>query len=368
MKELVIFCEAHVVIENALYVLLRNCDSHSITVVIPGNYDLLKFFKVVNERVFKHSINIIYFEPYTGRKAEAGTLKERLHLILDVRREKQYLKEVFDEYFANIKNADVYFFSRVANPVTFYIIQRLSRDNKLIYMYYATYPDQAEEYSPNNIIGFLSLFRMKLVYGRAITLGKLRYTKGFAYIPDSYLEKKVDILIDYKRRNELMKGFDLSQFRVFDIENYRVIYFDQPLVESGRITDASNYQRELDEIFTVLAKHFKDEEIAYKYHPNSSADKVKIGTGRLLPEFIPAEFCYSDKVMIYLSTVSCAIANVEKGNAISLANLVTFKSDELRENLKETLVRRSRSKILFPKTLDELESMFIDIKRQKVDS
>jgi len=234
-----------------------------------------------------------------------------------------------------------------------------------VYIYYAPYPNQAEKYTPRNIVDLVSLIRMKLIYGCDIALGKLRYTKGFAYIPDRFMEKKVDTVINNEKRNELMKGFDLSQFRIFDTGNYSVIYFDQPLVDSGRISDAHTYQRELNEIFAVIGKHFKDEEIAHKYHPNSSGNKVMVSIGRVLPDFIPAEFCYDDKVKIYLSTVSCSIANVEKGIAISLANLITFQSDELREQLKETLIRRSRSKILFPKSLDELEEILIKIKEQK---
>jgi len=267
---------------------------------------------------------------------------------------------------AKLKDAEVHFFARIANPVTFYMVQRLAKENKLVYMYYAPYPEQAEKYSPRNIVEFLNLFRMKLLYGCDIALGKLRYTKGFPYIPDNYLDKKVDTVINYEKRYELMKGFNLNKFKIFDIGNYSVIYFDQPLVESGRIIDAQTYQRELDEIFAVLGKHFKDEEIAYKYHPNSSGYKVKISIGRLLPEFIPAECCYNDRVKIYLSTVSCSIANVEKGTAISLVNLITFQSEELKENLKETLIRRSRSQIIFPKTLDEFEGMLIEIKNRKM--
>jgi len=77
MKELVMFCEAHVVIENALYVLTNNFDNRSITIVIPSNHDLFEFFKAVNERIFNNSINIIYFEPYSGKRVGAGKIKER---------------------------------------------------------------------------------------------------------------------------------------------------------------------------------------------------------------------------------------------------------------------------------------------------
>ena len=87
--------------------------------------------------------------------------------------------------------------------------------------------------------------------------------------------------------------------------------------------------------------------------------------GAELPIYIPAEFLYSDRVQLYLGISSSAIANVRGGQAISLLELISFKDESVRERFKQRLVQTSRTKILFPSSLDELERMIISITGRK---
>ena len=86
-----------------------------------------------------------------------------------------------------------------------------------------------------------------------------------------------------------------------------------------------------------------------------------VDTGEVIEDFIPGEFLYNDNIRMYLSLFSCTIANVEKGLAVSLADLITFRDDETREQLRKMLLRMSRSEILFPKSLDEFERILIKL-------
>ena len=124
------------------------------------------------------------------------------------------------------------------------------------------------------------------------------------------------------------------------------------------------YKKELTEIFNVLARYFPEEEIAIKYHPHYPCDKTMIEIGEVLPDYIPGELLYHDNIKIYISLFSSAITNFENGLAVSIADLITFKSDEHRNHLKEALINRSRKQILFPKSLDEFREILVNMKRQ----
>ena len=80
-------------------------------------------------------------------------------------------------------------------------------------------------------------------------------------------------------------------------------------------------------------------------NPNYDGDKTMIKVGDVLPDFIPAEFLYSEKTKIYLGHFSLALAHVEKGLAVSLIDLVSFKNDSVREYLREFVTGLSSSEI-----------------------
>ena len=367
MREVVIFCESYPLIKNCLYVATHNCHDNSITLVIPGNHDLLNFFQVINEKVFHNAINLIYLELYHARRVTAKGIKKVFHVLPDIIKERRYLKGIFDKYFAELKGAEIFFSSRYFCPYTFYLLKRLSKRNELVHICDPSMDVMTvEKFTPTNIINLVSLIILKLIFGWDVIMGKLPYTR-FPCMPDKFINKKVEKVIDREERNEMMKDFDLSQFKIFDVGNYSVIYFDE---SSGYIcayiTDKNTFRRELVEIFDILTRYFPEKEIARKYHPSYPGDKTMIKIGDILPDFIPAEFLYNDNVKMYISLFSGSIANVEKGLAVSIADLISFKSDESRNQLKEILIQMSRSEILFPQSLDEFERILIDLKGQRI--
>ena len=60
-----------------------------------------------------------------------------------------------------------------------------------------------------------------------------------------------------------------------------------------------------------------------------------------------------------------ALANVEKGVAVSLIDLIGFKNDIIGARLKKALIDWSRTEIRFPKSLDEFEKIIMDIKKSQ---
>ena len=331
-----------------------------ITLVIPGFHDLFKFYQAINERVFHNTINIVYFETYQGGRVKGSKIKRVLHVFPDIIKERRYLKEIWNKYFAELAGCEVFFFSRGFSGLKFYLLKKLSKRNRLVYV--SPGPPYWSKYTPTNIVDLASLTISKLIYGRDAAVGKLPRIKGFSYMPDRFMKKEVKRVIDGAEMDEMMKGFDLNQFKVFDAGKYSVIYFDDNLIGTSFIPDSDTFKRELNNIFNILGKYFPEKEIAFKYHPGYSGDETLIEVGDMLPSFIPAELLYNENVKMYLGIFSRSIAHVEKGLVVSIADLISFKSNEIRDAIKEELAEVSKSKILFPQSLDEFERILIDLK------
>ncbi len=366
MRKIIIFCECYGQQNYALQLAIKNYRDHSVTIVIPMLYNLFKFFEVVNEKVFHNRIKLIYIAPFQTRWAKVKGVSRIPCLLLDIIKERHYLREIWDKYFVGLVECEVYFLSRGFNGCTFYLLKRLIKRNRLVYVSLDSFsPSHWEQYTPKSISELASLTISKLVYGREIMLGQLPYFKGFLFMPDKFINKKVDRIIGQAEIDEMMKEFDLSQFRVFNIDSYSVIYFDQPLVGVGYISDGNIYQQELSSVFNILGKYYPKEEIAIKYHPEFDGDRGLTEGGSILPSFIPAELLYNDKVKIYLGVTSMSISNVERGLVVSLIDLITFKSEEIKDKLRDDLIQVSKSEILFPKTLDEFERILTEGGRLK---
>ncbi len=208
---------------------------------------------------------------------------------------------------------------------------------------------------------FLKLGAFKLLYGMDIKLGQFYETRGFSWIPDAFIKNHVERVINDEERDGIEKGYDADRFRVFDAGNYKVIYFDDSPVESGMVPDAKVFKNELRGIFNLLCAHYPADRIAVKYHPGYSGDDYLAGKYEIIPSYIPAELLYHDAVQIYLSVFSRSIAHVEKGLAVSIAYLITFKGNEYRDEIRADTDLVSKSKILYPKSLDELERIILNL-------
>jgi len=81
--------------------------------------------------------------------------------------------------------------------------------------------------------------------------------------------------------------------------------------------------------------------VARKYHPCYPGDKTTVKYGEVIGDYIPGEFLHNDNAKIYISIFSLAIAYMERGLAVSIADLITFRDDETREQFRDMLLRMS---------------------------
>jgi len=361
LEEIVICANSYLQYKSALYIATHNYQKRPITILIPGNPDLFKFFNLINEKSFHNALKLIYFEPFhpDPRRARASGLNKVVYVLSDIIRERRYLKEAFQKYLCGIEGCELYFLDR--GPMQFSLAKKLSNRNRLVYI--SPYDTQVapRQYAPTNINYLARLIIFKLTYGCGIALGKLPHrAEVFPHMSARFLEKEFRRVIDGEERDEMMKGFELSQFKVLDVSRYRVIYFFDDASDYSGSEDA--FRKELACIFDTLRKYFPESAIAYKYHPGYRREGALTEIGDVLPDFIPAELLYDDNVKMYFGTCSAAMSNVEKGLVVSILDLISFKNSEIRERLKEILINMSRSEVLFPKSLDELEEILISLR------
>jgi hypothetical protein len=354
-REVVLLTESYSEVKSCLYI-IRQAREQEIPVklFIFGNPDLHRFFNQLNETIFENKISIQYYDVFPSAQPHGGLLKRIGYYLKDTCRRKAYYRRISHRHFAALSGAAVFFFTRYMSPYNYYFLNRLSGKNEITYICTLDYPDLVEKYHPGNILELLSLWKLKVTYGHGITYARFPHAK-FEYLPDKFIAGKTDHTFSLEATDNLLKDFNFEEFRVFDSRQFQVLYFDQPLITSGRIADTAVFRRELDAIFTILNKHFSDDKIGLKYHPVSHTDKSFIKTGVILDDSLPAETLYHPNIKLYLSFCSSALANVEKGLTVSLLDLITFEDETAKGFIRETLIRRSRSAILFPQTLAELE-------------
>jgi hypothetical protein len=203
----------------------------------------------------------------------------------------------------------------------------------------------------------------KFVYGPTPVMIKFPFTDGYVYMPDRFIKKHTQRVISFEEREQMVSSLDIERFQIFDTGNYDVIYFSHRL-GSNTVPDQEVLKEEIGEIFKVLNKYFPEEQIATKHHPGQLNDENVIKIGQELEAYIPAEFLFNEQVKMYLSFWSLSIAHVEQGLAVSLMDLITLVSGEIREQYRVYLLGHSKSEILFPKTLQEFEKIIRRIKKE----
>ena len=365
-NRIVILCESYPSIAYVLYRLTNEKRDVPATIFIPTLKDLYQLFQVINEKVFNNNLELIYYPQYKRRWVEAKGIKKLLYILPDILGERRHLKQFYNRHFARLEDAEVLFPSPGFSGAKIYVLRRLSKRNRLIFI--DPGPPYMNRYSPRNLRDIATLLTYKMKYGKDVQLGQFPsvnpWSKGFPLIPDSFMKNSIDSVIDWSNRDEIMEDFAWEKFSVFDTGDIRVIYFHQDWVGRYGI-DHDTFSRELNSIFDVVLRYFPEKEIARKYHPAHEFNKDVIEVGKELPVYIPAEFLYNEKVQIYLGISSDSIVSVRGGQAISLIDLISFKPDELRERFKERMIKKSRSEILFPSSLDEFEQIIIDLKEHK---
>jgi len=340
---MIIFCQSYTEVKYTLSLIRQN----PVNTVITPSQSLTKFFQFIANEYPIYNIDVIYIEPYHWKTPiQKNILAKSVYLVYDIIKGRHYLREHYK--FAESMNDElVYFFSPYFNSDTYYLIKKLLEKNRVIYT-----KDQANDAilaTPTklNIRLFIELTAKKLLYGNDIELKSI-FGNITSSMSDRFLNK---CIIEKPLLNDYEKHFS------FVNHNYEYIFFHDDMIEHG-YTDVG-FNKEIDSIFDVARESIPEDKIAIKYHPSTVITNRTLNFKNELPYQIPAELLFNDRVKIYFSVASTALAQVTKGKAISLIDLITFKDKSVKLSIKDYLEKSKRSNILFPQSLDELRKMLI---------
>lgn len=354
-KPIFILAQSYPHVKSVLYLIDSHRDNNvEIHLLIFQNKYLFEFFNHMNKEHFNDDINIEFIPKYSVGNDE-------IYFKYNLLAEKKFLRKQFNKYCHQTRNHLIYFFSKSFTDYGYYFLKNLYKNNDVIHIQ----DPGCDVYDirdgkPNNIKSMLQLIYAKLLLGRHIVLGdtgRKRY-KIFFTISEKFYNNIIDQKVLKEERDELQKNFSLSKYSIKKYSRLQAIYFDKDVVKD-KLCDDFTYQKELEGIFNVVLEFIPSDSIGRKYKPNRTSDynKKRIDVGEIIPDYIPAELIYNDNIEVYLGMTSIALANIERGNVISLVYLISFLNPENREGSVYNQEKRKKgNKIHYPRTLDELRS------------
>jgi hypothetical protein len=353
---LLILAQSYPHVKNVLYLIDRYINHfEEIKLLIFQNKYLFNFFKEVNSEHFNSQIDIHFITNYS-------VVHNNKFAKYNLLAEKYFLYKTFKNKCGHIKDRDIYFFSKSFTDYGYSFLKKLHKNNTITHI-----QDPGcdiydiSDGKPDSIKSLIKLTYAKLLLGKNIVYGDTGREKfhNFFTISEKYYNKIVDKTILQDERDVLQRKFTLSKYALAQYSNYKVIYFDKDVVKDG-LCDDEVFQKEINEIFNVITDFIPSDHIGRKYKPNRTTDYNKniLDIGEIIPDHIPAELLYNKNIDIYFGITSIALANIEKGNVISLAYLITFIDPKMREGSVQNQEKRKKGKkIYYPKTLYELRTL-----------
>lgn len=323
----VIFCSSYISFPIALSLIDENENDY---VLITENPILADFLKMLFP---KEKVN--FLSPVTL------SLRNPIRLIKAIIKNIKYKNEIIKKI--NFKNADVFFFGVASCDFSFWLLKKLSANNKVYY-------------KPAVLIGHLAK-----AYGFKALLGRLvRFFVYFInFVPIRGLEA-VWFKVDDQFMSEIgAENFDIA---VNDEKVKKVLSSKFPDVELGGVlllcgdianayVDEQDYIRIMDELILKLCDRYGHQTIKIKPHPlfinyySKENDLIKI------PSFLPANLvsmCF-DVVVGYSSATLIEAAQQGK-LVISTIKMMRPTNEKTFASCLSYLEANAKDKICFPES------------------
>ena len=356
-KKIIIFIQSYPPLKTALYLLDKYKNKAPLSIYVFENLSIFHFFNKLNSQFFDNQIKVNFVEGYRGYGfIPIRTISEKLYLI-----------KIFKKLFPNessFKN-EIFFFSKDFTDHQYYFIKKLFKKNKMNHL-----PDpgcdvyQIKDKSLISLSESIKLILRIFVCGKSIRIGKITNTKSnstlFYKISDKFYNKNIDKKFLPHERDQLLKDFNLDKYSFSNKYNYEVIYYDKELIKT-KLCDKEILKDDFKKIFDVISLYVSKDKVAIKL-PGIRSSKESLGIldyGVSLDHHVPAELYYSKKVKLYLGVTSTALSNIENGVIISIAYLINYYKDKEinRDRSISNQEKRSKSKIYYPKNIDEFTEL-----------
>ena len=347
-----IFCSSYTCVKTILYILEKYNWYKDRTLIISGTTDLFNFFSNIVNQNFDNT-KVIYIPNNYNSNSSFLSIPYK---IISSRIKNRILAKSIN---SNNEISDVFFSSKEYTSNAFYFLNKMIKKNTIIHI-----PDPGcdvynmSDRKPKGLKERIKLIIIKLLYGRHLVYGysgKEINFPLFTKINESYCKKNIDIKISVNERINMLNNFNLNKYYSLGKKTYKILYFDKDFVRDG-LCKEYEYQQEIEEIFNTLSEFVSSNEVGKKYKPAKSSmhNKERIKFGEIINDFYPAETLYHNDVKIYLGMTSHALANIEKGNVISMVKLITYLDPIKRERHIENQELRKKTKIYYPNSINEL--------------
>ncbi|MBI5324139.1 MAG: hypothetical protein HZB41_02475 [Ignavibacteriae bacterium] len=276
-------------------------------------------------------------------------------LIHNIRQINNYKKRIL-QLINSIKDSSVYFDLVIYCDFEFWIIKKLSKQNKIFYLQGTEYKNigidqitlQASIYAILNRM----IYHTKLkpcLHGNDLTL---RLTDEYLHDVGALIRKTN---IDYKILSTLIKN-------TFNIQNGRVLFLCGGV--AGYHVNEQNYIKIIDEIIDYLIRKYGEEQIYIKAHPRFHVYLSKENQIKKISPLLPAQLVQDsfDIVIGYTSSTLFETSLCGKKVISLLKMIVPLDKRKVLTYIEFLQTNMDKSNpIYFPETIDEFKSILESI-------
>ena len=334
MKEIIIFCQAPADIQYALAIYDRNRNNTRISIFCINVEGMYKFISSLNLNLKK-----LIFIPYV--------IDISIKKPVDIFTERNRIKRLFKEYFFEMTEDELYFFSNRYDWVLYSILVKLYKNNKIYLI------DHYKYTSVKNIKENFSIKRViiKLIY-QFITGVYMNSLLSNNKLILSFPIDKFDVKKLATPQN-IQKIRNKYQFNGL-IKKRSVLIFESGISDSEMI---QNYEQTIYKIIQIFIKH--DFNIYIKPHPRLGFTKRLQNVGKLIPPHIPGEFLPISEFISVFGISSAVIGKLamDNKNIYSIIDCFNFINISNKISYKKYLNEQSNNKIIFISNLKNLRDL-----------
>lgn len=228
------------------------------------------------------------------------------------------IKLLYLKKFRLLKNIEVYFFAVNYDYVTAFLVEKLAKQNKVIFIDVF----QVEGKEVINRVTKIKKILVRKILGITIKFMELSGKLGYQYmLGDTIVEKERHI-------PKVNKKYFLRP--KIDYEKQNLLFF-----ENGEENYYKNYNKDLLKVIKTLNEKYN---IYIKPHPRLGYSKIlnKYNVD-IIDSFVPAELVDLDSFDIVLGITTVSIATVCHSRKYCIIDLFEFKNDSVKDYYKNYL-------------------------------
>ena len=322
---------------NALSRVKKNC----VAVLVFDNLDLFNFLSRLRGSLYLAELS---FVPRFARQNYRTAIK---YLI-----ERKYYRSklhILKHIYENVKLAHC--FSIYQNHFCYQMIYALwPQLNEVII--YSPVACEENKSTRAKLISVPKKMLNKYLYGKNFTALNVGHKIFDIVEPKLYKSHKVT-RVELDACDAIKRNTDIQDFFTFE-HGYEVIFFDQPLVNYGRV-DKKKFISFFRKIKKSFSDHISKGTMCVKLHPGNHSDKKFFQGVPIIEGEIPSQTIRVRPGQIWLSVSSQSIWEKVQGvDRISLLNLIEFEDPDQGETIFNNFLDTSKGDVFMPKTHDEL--------------